>query len=132
MGIDEHVKRLGGFLILLGILGGAAAIVGLLIFGSPLTMIAEAAEEGTADSMTIPFVKMFAATQIIIALLLAIPSILAGTGLRRFQAWGRDVAMVVSVLLLALIPLGTVLGLYSFWVILSPEIEPLFARRISY
>lgn len=92
-------------------------------------MMAQAAEEGIAGSMTLPLLRMFIGSQIVLALLLAGPCILTGIGLRRFQSWSRDLSMVVGVLLLGLLPIGTLVGLYSFWVVLSPEIEPLFHRR---
>jgi hypothetical protein len=37
--------------------------------------------------------------------------------------------MVVCALMLAEFPIGTLLAVYGFWVVLSPEVEPLFSPR---
>jgi len=53
--------------------------------------------------------------------LLALPGLLAGIGLLQRRNWGRILALVVAFLNLASFPLGTVLGLYAFWVLLQEE-----------
>ena len=55
----------------------------------------------------------------VFALLLGIPGIVAGYGLLRRRAWGRILAMVVGFLGLVNFPLGTAIGIYTFWVLLQ-------------
>ena len=43
----------------------------------------------------------------------------AGVGLLQYQSWGRAVALVVATILLFKVPLGTALGIYAYWVLLS-------------
>jgi hypothetical protein len=45
---------------------------------------------------------------------------------RRHRPWGRAVAVVFGVLDLALLPLGTALGLYALWVLLHDEVRSRF------
>ena len=51
---------------------------------------------------------------------------LAGVAVRRQRPWGRAVAVVFGVLDLALLPLGTALGLYALWVLLHDEVRSRF------
>ena len=53
--------------------------------------------------------------------ILALPGLVAGYGLLKRQPWARVLALVVGVLSLVNIPLGTVIGIYTFWVLLKPE-----------
>jgi hypothetical protein len=129
LGIDEHVRILGASLIVFGVVAGLGALIGLLAVGSPFGLVQLAAEAGTAESMMTPVLQVYGALLILAGLLLSIPAVIAGHGLRRFQPWSREVSMVVGSLMLIYFPIGTVLGLYGFWVMLSPEVEPLFSPR---
>lgn len=129
MGIDEHVRTLGALLIVFGIVAGIGAIVGLLAVGSPFGLVVAAAQAGTAESMMTPVMQVYGAVLILSGLTLAVPAAIAGHGLRQFKPWARDLSMVVGALLLLSFPLGTLLALYGFWVLLSPEVEPLFSPR---
>lgn len=62
----------------------------------------------------------------IIILLLSVSGIIAGVGLLKF--YPRILTIVLSALNLLNIPIGTALGVYGLWVLLSPQAEPLFAR----
>ncbi|PYT24171.1 MAG: hypothetical protein DMG57_29615 [Acidobacteria bacterium] len=57
---------------------------------------------------------------------LSLPGIVVGVGLLRFRPWARILGIVLSVLDLNDVPLGTAVGIYGFWVLLSPETERLF------
>ncbi len=49
--------------------------------------------------------------------LLALPGLLAGIGLLRRRNWARVLAIIVSFLNLLNIPIGTIIGGYSLWVL---------------
>jgi hypothetical protein len=56
---------------------------------------------------------------------LALPGIIGGWGLFTERTWGKPVVLVLSVLQLANIPFGTLLGIYSLWALLSnPQQQP--------
>jgi len=61
--------------------------------------------------------------------LISVPGILAGIGLLKYQQWARILALVLAVLHLFSFPLGTALGIYAFWVLLNPQVTPLFEAR---
>lgn len=129
MGIDEHVRALGALLIVFGVVAGIGAVIGLLAVGSPFALMRLASQAGTAESMMTPVMQVFGALLILAGLVLGVPAIIAGHALRRFLPWARDISMVVCSLMLIYLPVGTMLGLYGFWVMLSPEVEPLFSPR---
>ncbi|HEU5414159.1 MAG TPA: hypothetical protein VFW31_10395 [Candidatus Angelobacter sp.] len=50
----------------------------------------------------------------------AVLGIAAGWGLIQRETWARILAVVLGFLALIRIPLGTALGIYTLWVLLSP------------
>ena len=63
------------------------------------------------------------------ALVLAVASAAAGVGLLQYQSWARVFAIIVAVLLLFHFPIGTVIGGYAFWVLLSKEGQQYYKSR---
>ncbi len=129
MGIDQHVRTLGTLLIMFGVFGALLALVGMALFGSPIALMIDATQAGTGESLNLPLVEIFGSVLMLLALVLAIPMVATGVGLRRFRPWSRDLTMVVCALMLAEFPFGTFLAVYGFWVVLSPEVDPLFSPR---
>jgi len=58
--------------------------------------------------------------------MLGIPGIVAGYGLLRRRVWGRILALVVGFLGLINFPLGTAIGIYTFWVLLQDAATEVF------
>jgi hypothetical protein len=52
---------------------------------------------------------------------MAIPGIIAGWGLLNRRPWARIVIIILSILALIRFPLGTIVGVYGLWVLLSSE-----------
>ncbi|MCA8954422.1 MAG: hypothetical protein KDC87_00020 [Planctomycetes bacterium] len=52
---------------------------------------------------------------------LSLPGIAAGAGLLRRRGWARILAMVLGGLYLLNAPVGTALGIYTFWVLLDDD-----------
>lgn len=49
---------------------------------------------------------------------LALPSIIGGWALWTGRAWGRIVILIVAALHIFNVPIGTAIGIYSFWALL--------------
>jgi hypothetical protein len=64
----------------------------------------------------------------ILMVVLAIPELLAGFGLIKGKSWGRMLALVVGILGLFNVPIGTLIGLYTLWVLLPKEAETFFIK----
>jgi hypothetical protein len=108
-----HVRILGWLHIVFGAFGLFSAllvfggsVLGGLFSGSVMGMLG-AGLGGT-------FAAMFIA-------LLSIPGLIAGYGLLKFQPWARMLTIVLAVFELIRFPFGTILGVYSLWVLLSRE-----------
>jgi len=56
-------------------------------------------------------------------LILAVAGLVAGWGLLERRAWGRGLALILAVLSLLDPVLGTALGIYTLWVLLSSRAE---------
>jgi hypothetical protein len=46
--------------------------------------------------------------------------------LLKFKSWARVLASILAILNLLAFPIGTALGIYTLWVMLTKETEPLF------
>jgi hypothetical protein len=57
---------------------------------------------------------------------LGIPGILAGVGLLQRKQWGRILSLVVAFFSLINVPLGTILGIYTYIVLLPAEASDYF------
>ena len=55
----------------------------------------------------------------------AIPSIIAGIGLLQHKSWARILTLILAVFALFNFPIGTLIAIYTFWVLLQPETEQL-------
>ncbi|MBY0505254.1 MAG: hypothetical protein K2X03_15175 [Bryobacteraceae bacterium] len=113
--------------VVVGVLGGLAALILLISFGGFGGLMVQAERADFASGPMVQVIRFFGSGIIGIMLLLAIPSVVVGLGLMKFNPWARALSMVVATLHLANIPIGTVLAIYSFWVLMSPETEPLFS-----
>jgi hypothetical protein len=63
--------------------------------------------------------------------LLAIPGILAGYGLLKGYMWGRYLAIVVGIFNLVNFPIGTVIGVYTLYILFQQSAEAYFTGRES-
>jgi hypothetical protein len=63
-----------------------------------------------------------------IFLIVAAAGICVGWGLMQYQPWARMVAIVLGVFALVRPPLGTLLGLYTLWVLLARGADIEFER----
>ena len=59
--------------------------------------------------------------------LLSIPGLAAGYGLLKHYAWGRILAIVIGIVSLMNFPLGTLISLYTFWVLFQESATDYFA-----
>jgi hypothetical protein len=47
------------------------------------------------------------------------------------RSWARPLAIVVGILSLPNVPLGTIVGLYTFWVLSQPPARTYFAPPVT-
>jgi zinc-ribbon domain len=119
--IGRHVHLLGVLWLVLGVLttlgGVAVMIVAHVIFGP----------SGVATDAP-PFIRPLLSVVGILVLAKGVASFLAGIGLLQRQPWARVLTIVMGFISLLQVPLGTALGIYTLWVLLSANAEERYRR----
>ncbi len=115
--MDSHVKTLGVLCILIGALGGLAAIAFFGFFAGP-----------TAYG---PLIGYLVTGWMILLLILMLPCIALGAGLLKLRPWTRSLGAIIAILELLNFPIGTAFGVYALWVLMSPEADQLFTPRFK-
>ena len=57
---------------------------------------------------------------------LAVPGIIGGIGLLKHKEWARILMLIIGILNLIAIPIGTIIGIYTLWVLMKDETIELF------
>ena len=124
--MELHVKILAVFHIVFGLLGLVAALAILIVFGGMASVVGFAAGSEPDAWLAVPILGIVGSVLMLIALALSIPGIIGGWGLLKSKSWARILMIVLSALNLINIPIGTLLGIYGLWVLLSRDTELLF------
>ena len=122
--MKSHVNFLGVLQVAWGAIGLVLA-VSLLLLGGGAAAIARAT---VGDSWT---PVMTALLFILFATALGLTgwaNVWVGRGLRQLRPAGRMGAFIVSVINLFVLPFGTALAIYSFWVLLHNDARALFVE----
>jgi hypothetical protein len=122
--MSTHVKIIGWLHIIFGLFGLLTAFA---VFGGGLLggMFANSA----AGMVGIGMLGTFAA---VLVAALAIPGLIGGYGLLKHYSWARILMIVIAILQLIHFPFGTILGIYTLWVLLSAEGAALFKPHGTY
>jgi len=115
----KHVTVVGAIHIGFGFIGLMLAIGAFILFGFLRNVV------GNDD---VPQM-VFRILQIFAPILLGFMSTLGlvgGIGLLSFQSWARYLVMIVAAIGCLNIPIGTLKGVYSLWVLLQDEAIKLF------
>jgi hypothetical protein len=126
MSMPEHVRIVAILQIVVGALGVLAGLFVLAIFGVGGAIAGVAAQKDPDALVAAPILGVIGIALFLFIVLASVPGIAAGIGLLKFRPWSRTLAIVVSALNLMSVPLGTALGVYSLWVLLNKDVEPLF------
>lgn len=119
--IEQHVTILGWLHIALNVLLVlTAGLVFLAVVGGGLF---------TGDAEAIAITSLVGTIIAVFLLVLAAPGIVAGIGLLKRKSWARVLAIVLGILNLVNFPLGTVVGVYTLWVLVQDEAMALFTSQ---
>ena len=119
--IDKHITLVAVFHIVYHALG---LLVGLVIF-SVLALIGRLTDDPVAATI-LAWIGTFIGTFFIV---LSVPGVIGGFWLLRRREWARILTLIVAALGLIDIPLGTALGVYTFWVLIQDEAVDEFRKR---
>ncbi len=113
--MESHKRILGIIYIVTGILLVMGMMIMALFFSLFIPWITEAAgeEQQWVFTWLVPFIRFIA---ILICVVIALPSMIAGWGLLNNRSWAMLLALIVGCLRLFSFPIGTAIGIYAIWV----------------
>jgi hypothetical protein len=120
----QHVRIVGILHIALGALWILAAIIvfAVLMAVAFLPEDVEGQQVLVAVGIGVP----------LFMLVLSLPQLIGGIFLLRYRPWARYLVMIVGALGLLSIPIGTVVGVYTLWVLMQEETAWLFPGGSSH
>lgn len=130
--MDKHVRTLAILNIVLGILGLFVAIAILYFNGGKdglLNITPAEKEAGGIPLSSMPISGLYLLILSIYLILITVPLVATGLGLLRFQPWARWVGLALNAVNMMNVPLGSLVGVYAIWVLMSLETEPLFEDK---
>lgn len=117
MTAKDHNRLIG----ILFLIWGGLQIVGLGIGILVMLGVGGAALSGARSRDAAPIAAIFGITTVIlvIAMIFAIPAIIAGLKMRKEKPSAKTWALIAAILAVLNFPLGTVLGVYALWFLFS-------------
>ena len=116
--MQQHRNVLGILNLVYGSLGTLGGLIFLIILGGTAGLVDVVSRDNPDAWVVVPILSFVAVGIFVLALLLSVPSLIAGYGLLTGKRWGVVWGIVVSALHLLNIPFGTLLGAYGLWVLL--------------
>lgn len=123
--MKKHVTVVGAINIGFGILGLIGAIIVFFVLHFARGFI-------PSDGMPANVFTLISGLFVILPVLIAVFAtldLIGGIGLLSFQSWSRYLVIVMSALGILNIPIGTLKGVYSLWVLLQDETVKLFEKK---
>jgi hypothetical protein len=128
--MQTHVKILGVLYLVVSAFFLLMALFLLLVVGGTAGIVGATADPEDA-AIAIPILG-FAGTALAMFLgVFSLPGLATGYGLLTFRPWARVVGVVLSAVSLINLPVGTALGVYGLWVLLSKDTEHLFEEPVA-
>jgi hypothetical protein len=116
--VAQHVQILGWVVLATGVLSLIGSACLWVALSAPALAIPEA-----EPRLILPVFAFGIAGFVAV---LSCISIAAGYGMLTHRRWGRVLGLIDGFLGLIWFPVGTILGLYAFWVLFQAEAIPLF------
>lgn len=117
----QHIKYLAYLYVAVGVLG---LLVAAFVFTVLIGVGALSGEAGAFATLSIigTVVALFISV-------LSVPNLLLAYGLFKRKPWARLGGFILGFLNLFNAPLGTILGVYTFWVLLQDESQAILEGR---
>jgi len=119
--MEKHITLVAAINIGFGALG---VLIGMIVF---IAVVGGGVLSGDIEAMTITSIVGTAVGGFF--LLISVPDIIGGIGLLKRQSWARILVLIIAVIDLLLIPIGTITGIYTIWVLLQDETIQLFQKQ---
>ncbi len=122
MHMEKHIPVVAIVHLVYSSLGLIGGIVVFAVFTGIGTLITHVPDTPTGEAVSASAILLVIGTIIAILLVFfAIPGIIGAIGLLKRKEWGRILLLIVSFFDLLHLPLGTILGGYSIWVLFHNE-----------
>jgi hypothetical protein len=128
--MNTHVKVLGVLFIALSAFGLLLALFLGFALGTAAGIVGASASPEDA-AVALPIIGITGTALMVFLLVISLPGLIAGWGLLNFKPWARILAIVLCAINLINFPIGTVLGIYGLWVLLSKDSERLFTPTVA-
>ncbi len=128
--MHTHVKVLA---VLYIVMSGIGLLFALLIFfalGTAASIVGMSASPDDA-AIALPILGITGTALSVFLLLLSLPGLVTGWGLLKLRPWARILGIVLAVISLINFPIGTAIGVYGLWVLLTKETERLFEGAVT-
>ena len=125
--MDMHINILGWLLVANGILTGMFAL--MILFAGQIFRHLPIQFPPDVPLGIPHFVGWITSVVGLGAMALAAGVAAAGVGLLQYRSWARVLAIIMAVFLLFHFPIGTVVGVYAFWVLFSHEGQEYYNAR---
>ncbi len=128
--MEKHITILGILLLICGVMSLLAALL-FLVMGGVIPSIVFTVENSRHFNDDEAIAAIIGVALIIAGIVIAItslPSIIGGIGLISHKSWGRIWGLIASALNIPSIPIGTIIGIYGLWVLLSDETAELLRK----
>jgi len=118
--MEKHVTFVAVLNIAFGVLGILVAVVAFT------AIVSGGLISGDENVVAITFI--IGSSVAFFFLMLSVPELIAGIGLLKGKAWARILVMIIACIELVQIPFGTLIGIYTLWVMLNDETAKLFSK----
>jgi len=120
--MEKHINIVGILHIILSILGIVTAFI--------IFVIVTGAGMASGDETAMMITSIVGPGVAFVIAVFSLPGIVAGIWIMQHKEWARVLMIVISILGLLNIPFGTVLGIYSLWVLFNNDTISLFKKAI--
>jgi hypothetical protein len=121
--MEQHITILGVLHIAWGALG---VLVAMIVFTA---VVGGGVLSCDPEAMAI---TLIVGTSISFCLLLpCLPGLIGGIGIFKYSQWARITLLVSGFINLLIVPFGTILGIYTIWVLMNIEVKDMFENRAA-
>ena len=124
--VAQHAQLLGILWIAYSVVLALFSVFMLTFFNHMLPIIIQSQPQprnGPPPELIFGFMRPFLHVMSILLMCKAAAGIIAGVGILQRADWSRMLAIVVGCISLISFPFGTAIGVYTLWVLLSPNAE---------
>jgi hypothetical protein len=123
--MKKHVTIVGAIHIGFGIIGLLVALAAFFLMGFAKEFIPQ---EEIPEAVMKLISVIFASLPLLIGVISAL-RVAGGIGLLSQQMWARYIVIIVAIIGMLKIPVGTLVGVYSLWVLMQEETVKLFEKK---